>query len=133
MNHNPALLVGRILASIIFILSGWGKAMAMAATVGYLGSKGAPMPTIAYFVVVAIELGGGLLFLIGFQTRLMALILAVWCIVTAMIGHIDFSVPGNVINFEKNLAMAGGFLAFVAAGAGAYSVDAMMGRKTVVA
>jgi putative oxidoreductase len=58
----------------------------------------------------------------------MALILALWCIATALIGHSDFAAPGNVVNFEKNLAMAGGFLAFVAAGAGAFSVDAMMRR-----
>jgi putative oxidoreductase len=131
MNHDPALLVGRILASIIFILSGWGKAMAMAGTVGYLGSKGVPMPGIAYFVVVAVELGGGLLFLLGFQTRLMALILALWCVATALIGHIDFAAPGNVINFEKNLSMAGGFLAFVAAGGGAFSLDRMLNRRAV--
>jgi putative oxidoreductase len=129
MNHAPALLVGRILASLIFILSGYGKAMAMAGTVGYLGSKGVPMPNIAYFLVVAVELGGGLLFLVGFQTRIVAVILALWCIATAIIGHQDFTVAGNMINFEKNLAMAGGFLAFVAAGAGRFSIDAAMRRQ----
>jgi putative oxidoreductase len=105
--------------------------MAMAGTVGYLGSKGVPMPGIAYFVVVAVELGGGVLFLLGFQTRLMALILALWCVATALIGHIDFAAPGNVINFEKNLSMAGGFLAFVAAGGGAFSLDRMLNRRAV--
>lgn len=133
MNHDPALLVGRILASIIFVVSGYGKVTAMSATVGYLGSHGVPMPGIVYFLVVAVELGGGLLFLLGFQTRLVALILALWCIATAMIGHVDFNVPGNMINFEKNLAMAGGFLAFVAAGGGAFSLDRMMHRRVVAA
>lgn len=129
MNHDPALLVGRILASIIFIFSGYTKATAMAGTVAYLGAKGVPMPDIAYFGVVAIELGGGLLFLVGFQTRVVALVLALFCVGTALIGHLDFAAPGNLVNFQKNLAMAGGFLAFVAAGAGRFSIDGAMRRS----
>ncbi len=126
MNHSPALLVGRILASAIFILGGYGKASAMAGTVAYLGNQGVPSPELVYYAVVAIELGGGLLFLLGFQTRVVALLLALWCVATAMIGHANFSVAGNMIQFEKNLSMAGGFLAFVAAGGGAISLDRLL-------
>ena len=131
MNHSPALLVGRILASIIFILGGYGKLMAMAGTVGYLQKLGVPLPAIAYYGTVAIELGGGILLLLGLQTRIVALVLALFCIATALLAHTDFSSQAQQINFMKNLAMAGGYLAFVAAGAGAYSLDAIIGRRRI--
>ncbi len=131
MNHSPALLVGRILASVIFILSGYGKATAMAGTVAYLGKMGVPMPDIAYYGVVAVELGGGLLLLVGLQTRLVALVLALFCIATGLLAHTNFADAAQKINFMKNLAMAGGYLAFVAAGAGLYSIDAMTARRSV--
>ena len=128
MNHSPALLVGRILASAIFILSGYLKVFAMAGTVAYLTNRDVWRPDIAYYVAVAIELGGGILFLLGFQTRLLALLLALWCVATALLGHLPFSVPGNPIQFEKNICMAGGFLAFVAAGGGTFSLDHLLFR-----
>ena len=60
----------------------------------------------------------------------MALVLAVFCVATAMIAHFDFVDNGQRINFMKNMAMAGGYLAFVAAGAGRFSVDALLSRRT---
>ena len=132
-NHDPALLVGRILASAIFILGGFGKLMAPAATTAYFAHAGLPMPDVAVYVAVAIELGGGLLFLLGFQTRLVALGLAVFCIATALIAHTNFADREQMINFMKNLCMSGGFLAFLAAGGGVFSLDALLRRRTVVA
>lgn len=133
MNHDPALLVGRILASAIFILSGFGKATAMAGTVAYLTRQGVPLPGLTYYAVVAIELGGGLLFLLGFQTRLVALILALFCVATGLIAHTNFADQQQLNNFMKNICMAGGFLAFVAVGPGAYSLDRALARRTPVA
>ena len=75
----------------------------------------------------------GLLFLLGFQTRLVALGLAVFCVVTALIAHTNFGDREQMINFMKNLCMAGGFLAFLAAGGGVFSLDALLRRRTVVA
>ena len=137
-DHSPALLLGRILASVIFILGGYAKLTAAAATKGYFAQIGVPMPEIAYWVSTVVELGGGLLILLGAQTRLVALILAVFCIATALLGHQFWNAPApaltaTTINFEKNLCMAGGFLAFVAAGAGRYSLDAMRNRTVAVA
>lgn len=127
--HDPALLVGRILASAIFILGGYGKLMALAATQQYMASQGLPLPDVAAYVAIAVELGGGLLLLVGLQTRLVALVLAVWCIATGLVAHTNFAVQGQQINFLKNLCMAGGFLAFVAAGAGAFSLDRALFRR----
>lgn len=128
-DHSPALLAGRILASIIFILGGYAKLMAMAGTKAYFASTGVPLPEIAYWVAVVVELGGGILLLVGLQTRLVALALAVFCVATALLAHMNFGDRMQMINFNKNLAMAGGFLAFTAAGAGRFSLDAIIGRK----
>ena len=131
--NNTALLLGRVLASIAFVLGGWGKLMAAAATKTMLANRGLPMPEIAYLVTVAVELGGGLLFVLGAWTRPVALVLAVWCIATALIAHTDFAVMGQLISFTKNTGMAGGFLAFMVVGAGAFSVDAALhrGRRAI--
>ena len=70
-----------------------------------------------------IEIGVGVLFLIGFRARLTALVLAVWCIATAMVAHYHPGDTGQMIHFMKNVCMAGGFLQVVAFGAGRISVD----------
>ena len=133
MNHDPALLVGRILASAIFVLSGFSKATAMAGTVAYLTRQGLPVPGLTYYGVVAIELGGGLLFLLGFQTRIVALVLALFCVATGLIAHTNFADQQQINNFMKNICMAGGFLAFATAGAGAFSLDRALGRRATLA
>ena len=126
-------LIGRILLSVIFIVQGYGKVMAMVATKAYFAKIGVPLPYVAYWVAVVVELGGGLLFLLGFQTRLVAIVLAVFCVATAALAHADFSAAGQQINFMKNLGMAGGFLAFAAFGGGAFSLDRAMSRARVFA
>ncbi len=126
---DALVLVGRILASIVFILGGWGKLMGMAGTKAYFAKIGVPLPEIAYWVAVAVELGGGVLFLLGLQTRLIAIVLAVFCVATAVLAHANFADPGQQVNFLKNLCMAGGFLAFAAFGGGALSLDRALGAR----
>ncbi len=130
---DALVLAGRVLASIIFILGGWSKLMAMAGTKAYFAKIGVPLPEIAYWVAVVVELGGGLLFLLGLQTRLLGIVLAVFCIATAVLAHANFAEPSQQINFMKNVCMAGGFLAFAAFGGGALSLDRAMGRRSVPA
>jgi putative oxidoreductase len=116
-------LVGRVLMGAIFIWAGYGKAMAPAATMAAFGHDGLPLPGVAYAVALLIEIGAGTLFLVGFKARLTGLVLAAWCIATAMVAHYH---PGNhdaMIHFMKNVCMAGGFLQVVAFGAGRLSVD----------
>jgi putative oxidoreductase len=116
-------LAGRVLMSAIFISAGYGKAMAPTATMAYLGSQHLPMVGAAYALTVAVELGGGVLFLLGFKARITALVLAVWCIATAFVAHYHPEVREQMINFMKNVCMAGGFLQVVAYGAGRLSLD----------
>jgi putative oxidoreductase len=111
-------LLGRLLMSAIFISSGFGKLTAPAATMAYFGSKGLPMVGAAYALTLLVELGGGLLFLVGFRARLVALVLAVWCIATAMVAHYHPGDQAQMIHFMKNVCMAGGFLQVVAFGPG---------------
>ena len=116
-------LLGRVLMSAIFIQGGVMKAIAPAATMAFFGKEGLPMVGAAYALTLAIEIGGGVLFLVGFRARLMALILAVWCIATAMVAHYHPGDTGQMIHFMKNVCMAGGFLQVVAFGAGRLSAD----------
>jgi len=121
-SFTPA--VGRALMSVIFVLSGLGKLAAPAATIGYIASTGLPLATLGYAAAVIIELGGGLLLLAGYQTRIVAAALAVFSIVTALIFHHAFGDQNQMIHFLKNLAMAGGLLQLATYGAGAFSIDA---------
>jgi putative oxidoreductase len=74
-------------------------------------------------VVIAVEVGGGLALLLGFQARLVALGLAGFCIVSALIFHANFADQTQLVNFLKNMAMAGGLLMFTQYGAGSLSID----------
>jgi len=116
-------LAGRVLMSAIFLWSGYGKAMAPTATMAAFGHTGLPLPGAAYAVALVIEIGFGFLCLIGFRARLTGLVLAGWCIVTAMVAHYHPESRDQMINFMKNVCMAGGFLQIAAHGAGRLSID----------
>jgi len=116
-------LVGRLLMSAVFIHGGVGQALAPTATMAMLARQGLPMLGATYALTLLIQLGASSLFLVGFKARLMALILAAWCIATAMVAHYHPEVREQVINFYKNVCMAGGLLQIVAFGPGRLSVD----------
>ena len=120
---------GRILLSSIFVWSGFGKLMAPAATKAYMVAMGMPLADIAYLVALAVELGLGLALLLGYRTRLAAAALAAFALVTGFIFHHDFADQGQMINFMKNVAIAGGLLQVAAYGASAFSLDALLGRS----
>ncbi|PWJ76922.1 putative oxidoreductase [Pseudaminobacter salicylatoxidans] len=127
MPNSAIVLVGRILLSIIFILSGFGKLTNIAGTAGYFASFNLPAPTAVAVIVGLIELIGGLAVLIGFQTRIAAYILALFSIASALVAHMGWADAMQLINFQKNLAIAGGFLVLGAYGPGAFALDARRG------
>lgn len=117
-------LLGRILIAVgLFIPAGFGKITGFQGAIGYAESAGVPVPALAIAAAIAIEFGGGLLLLIGYKTRWAAAAMALFSVVTAMFFHRDFADQMQMINFQKNLAIAGGLLAFVYFGAGPMSVD----------
>ncbi len=123
---NVVLLLGRILASAIFIQAGYSEMMNLAGTIRYFESLGLPYASLLVWPVLALELGGGLLILVGFMTRPVALLLGVFAAAAAAIGHSDF---GNITEFQmfmKDMAIAGGYLFISVTGAGTISVDGAM-------
>jgi putative oxidoreductase len=117
-------LVGRILIAAIFLLSGISKITAPAATIGYIQSAGLPLPSVAFGIAALVELGGGLLLVLGYRTRLIASILVVFTFATAFAFHHNLADQNQFIHFFKNVAMAGGLLQVVAFGGGRLSLDA---------
>jgi putative oxidoreductase len=126
--RDGVLLVARILLVVLFVLFGWQKLTGFSGAVGYMASVGAPVPTVSAIIAIVAELGIGLLILVGFFTRPLALLLAVYTIATALIGHRYWALTGMdhfeaMINFYKNVSIAGGLLLLALTGPGIYSVD----------
>jgi putative oxidoreductase len=122
-NNTVIPVISRVLLAAIFVLSGFGKLMAPAGTIGYIESAGLPFATLGLAIAIAVELGGGLLLAAGYKTRLVAAVLAGFSIVTGLVFHHAIGDQNQMIHLLKNFAMAGGLLQVVAFGAGAYSVD----------
>jgi putative oxidoreductase len=114
---------GRVLIGLPFAMSGLGKLTAYGATTQMIAAVGLPVPPLAFAVAVAVELGGGLLLIAGWQTRLVALALALFAVATALSFHSNFADQNQMIHFLKNVMLAGGLLQIVAFGAGALSLD----------
>ncbi|MBU1376154.1 MAG: DoxX family protein [Alphaproteobacteria bacterium] len=119
--------VGRGMISAIFLLSGLSKIAAPAMTIGYIQSVGLPLPNIAFGMSVFVELAGGLALLLGYRTRAVAGVLALFSLATAAVFHNALGDQNQFIHFFKNIAMAGGLLHVVAFGGGSLSLDARRG------
>jgi putative oxidoreductase len=96
-----------------------------------ISGVGLPFPPLAFAVAVAVELGGGLLLILGYHVRPVALALAVFSLATAISFHSNFADQNQMIHFLKNVMMAGGLLQITAFGAGAISIEQWR-RKTGV-
>jgi putative oxidoreductase len=88
-----------------------------------IDAAGLPFPPLAYAAAVAVELGGGVLLILGYRVRLAALALAVFSLATAVSFHANFADQNQMINFLKNVMIAGGLLQIAAFGAGAISIE----------
>jgi putative oxidoreductase len=115
--------VGRLMIGLPFAMSGLGKVAAYGATTGMISAAGLPVPPLAFAVAVAVELGGGVLLIAGYRTRVVAMALAVFALATAVSFHNNFADQNQMIHFLKNVMMAGGLLQIVTFGAGALSID----------
>ena len=126
--QNALALLGRVLIALLFVPAGWGKIAGFAGTVGYIASKGVPLPEVCAAIAIAAELGLGLLLLVGYQARWAALGMGIFVAVITPLFHNYWGVPDAQVmmqkmNFFKNFAIAGGLFALAAFGPGAWSLD----------
>lgn len=119
--QNLAAPIGRLFLALIFIIMGISKIGSYAATQGWMESAGVPGALLP--AVIALEVLGGLAILLGWRTRIVALLLAGFSLLTAIVFHANFADQNQFIAFLKNVALAGGFLMLVAQGAGSFSLD----------
>lgn len=117
-------VASRLLMALIFIMAGYSKIGGYEGTQQYMQSMGVPGGVLP--LVIALELGGGLLLLAGLFTRTIASLLAGFCVISGVLFHLNPADQMQMILFMKNLAMAGGLLQFVIHGGGAASLDRRM-------
>jgi putative oxidoreductase len=136
---SPLPAIGRILLSLIFVLSGIGKLGAIAATSAHMASAGIPYSHDLVWGAVALELGGGILLIVGLLTRLVGFALFFYTLTLAVVFHAYWTMTGAAAHaqysvFFEHIAIMGGMLYVVAFGAGPYSIDAMIwGRQSTAA
>lgn len=123
---DVALLAGRVLLALMFVMAGWSKIGGYAGTQGYMEAMG--VPGFMLPLVILLELGGGLAIVLGLFTRSLSVLLAGFTLMAAFIFHYQPAEQMQMLMFMKNLSVAGGFLALAAAGPGAFSLDARLGK-----
>jgi putative oxidoreductase len=144
--NNGLLVLVRLLLSFMFILSGFGKLADPTATAGMITGAGLPAAGLLAYAAGLFELVAGLFILVGFQTKLTAWALALFCVFTGLVFHSGtVAIEGwpegalgwintlNQIMMMKNITLAGGYIALAIVGAGAYSLDARRGSASAVA
>lgn len=114
-------LLGRVMLSAIFIMSGLGKISAYAGTQGYMEASG--VPGLLLPVVIALEVIGGLAILVGYQARIAAFLVGGFTLLAGFIFHSNFADQTQMIMFMKNVSIAGALFFIVANGAGALALD----------
>ena len=113
--ESIGLGLGRLLMSVIFILSGFQKLMHFSQTASMMAGKGIPLATVALVLTIAIELGGGLLLITGYKVKYVAIVMALWMVPVTLSFHNFWAYQGDaremqMVNFLKNLAIIGGLL-----------------------
>lgn len=123
---DTGLLAGRCLLVFIFLHEGFGILSNYAPAAAYMQKSGVPAMVLP--AVIALQIGGGLLIMAGILTRLSALAFAVFCVSTAILFHWQFASHNELLHFQKDLAIAGGFLVLACSGPGAFSLGRFVPR-----
>lgn len=130
MKHSESVLnlLGRIAIAALFLPAGLNKLMGIEGTTGYFDSLGLPAAAILVWVVIAVEVFGGIALILGYQTRLVAISLAVFTVLASIAGHAFWADPADAafiaqLLFFKNIAVTGGLLILASSGAGSISLD----------
>ena len=133
MNKYESILnlLGRIAIAALFLPAGLNKLMGMEGVTSYFTSLGLPVVAVLVWVVIAIEVLGGVALILGYKTRLVAIGLAIFTVLASIVGHAFWAAPVDAafiaqLLFFKNMAVTGGLLILASSGAGSISID---GRK----
>lgn len=126
--RDGLILVARIALVLLFLKFGWQKVVGFSATEAYMASTGLPAASLVAIIAVLMEFVGGIALVLGFYTRPLALALALYTLAAALIGHPYWHMTGamqyeSMINFYKNISIAGGLLLLCLTGPGKYSLD----------
>jgi len=130
MTNSLILLAARVLLGLLFLAAGLGKLGDVSGFGAYMATGG--IPAFLAWPVVLFEIIAGLALIAGLQTRIVALALGAFCVASGFLYHFDLANQMQVTQLLKNLALTGGYLALYVTGAGAWSLDAKMGRDTRV-
>src|SRR5262249_5752224 len=122
------LLLSRFLMMLLFVIFGWQKLIGYSATLAYVTQQGVPLPAIATPIAIIMELGVGIAIALGLFTRPLAILLAIYTLATAIIGHHFWTMSGAdqveaEIGFFKNVSIMSGLFLLYITGAGRFSVD----------
>ncbi len=128
MTNTSLLLIARIALGLLFLVAGLGKLGNVEGFGAYMATGG--IPAALAWPVVLFEILGGLALIAGFQTRIAALALAAFCVASGFLYHFDLADQMQTTQLLKNIGLAGGYLALWVTGAGAWSIDAKLGRTT---
>lgn len=120
---SAVILVGRVLLSAMFIMAGFAKLTAVSGTAQWFGSIGLPAPTVVAVLVGLLELVGGVAVLVGFYARAAAIALALFTIAASLVAHTNFGDMTQMLFFQKNMGIAGGFLILSVFGPGAFAIN----------
>ena len=128
--NNELILAARLLLATLFLIFGWRKLRDYSGTVSQIVQLGAPMPALAAAVAIFMELPVAFAVLVGAFTRLSTLLMFLYTLGTALIGHRYWTLTGadqvaSMDGFYKNLSIMGGFLLLFITGAGNYSIEAL--------
>jgi len=126
---HSADLLGRLFLVLLFLTAGFGKIGGYAGTAAYMAANG--VPGLLLPLVIVLELGGGILVLLGWHTRIMSLLLAGFTILALLLFHLPITAENQIV-FLAELGVAGGFLVLAAHGPGAWSLDAWLARRSPV-
>ena len=128
------LLTARVLIALLFLIFGWQKLLDYPGTVQFMSHVGLPLPALAAVIAIIMEFFVSIAIILGVATRPLALLLALYTLATAFIGHRYWTMTGmahfeNEINFYKNISIIGGLLTLYVAGPGRYAIDGMWQTK----
>jgi putative oxidoreductase len=130
--NDELILAARLLLATLFLIFGWRKVRDTSGTVSQMVQLGVPTPVLATVVSIFMELPVAFAVAVGAFTRPLALLMALYSLGTALIGHRYWTVQGadyvdSLDGFYKDLSIMGGFLLLVITGPGKYSIDALLG------